>query len=201
MIEYRHKVGDQVFFCGDTHFLHSNILKFCHRPFEDIDEMDAMLMANWNEVVGEDDVVYHLGDFAMGPSGRVREILERLNGRIRLCEGSHEQSALAKGNRGVFEAVADGYYLTFEDEGGDRLPGGIFLSHYLHKTFPHSHHGSWHLYAHSHGRLDSYAAAEGRLLDVGVDSHEYRPWTMDEVAAVMETRPPNFNSLERRELR
>lgn len=55
---------DKVFFTSDTHFGHSNIIKYCNRPFKDKDEMNETLISNWNKVVPEDGIVIHCGDFA-----------------------------------------------------------------------------------------------------------------------------------------
>ena len=55
-----------VFFTSDTHFGHENILKFCNRPFSSIEDHDLALINNWNSVIGNDDTVFHLGDFCFG---------------------------------------------------------------------------------------------------------------------------------------
>lgn len=54
---------DKTFFISDTHWSHSNIIYYCSRPFRDKYEMDEVLINNWNEVVPEDGVVFHLGGF------------------------------------------------------------------------------------------------------------------------------------------
>jgi hypothetical protein len=56
-----------IFFTGDTHFGDRRVLRFDHRPFGTLDEHDEALVAHWNEAVGPDDEVWHLGDFALGP--------------------------------------------------------------------------------------------------------------------------------------
>ena len=55
-----------IWFTSDTHFSHCNIIKYCNRPFKDVDEMNKILIQNWNNVVRPDDIVWHLGDFALG---------------------------------------------------------------------------------------------------------------------------------------
>ena len=49
---------------SDLHFGHENIIRYCDRPFADVDAMNRALVDRWNEVVGDDDVVWVLGDFA-----------------------------------------------------------------------------------------------------------------------------------------
>ena len=49
-------------FTSDLHLGHNNIVNLCKRPFEDVDEMDAVLIDNWNRKVKKNDVVYLTGD-------------------------------------------------------------------------------------------------------------------------------------------
>jgi len=50
---------------ADTHFGHKNVIKYCNRPYSSVEEMDKILITNWNKEVAPDDIVYHLGDFAL----------------------------------------------------------------------------------------------------------------------------------------
>lgn len=80
----------KVWFTSDLHFSHANIIKYCNRPFADVDEMNAALIRNWNEVVGPNDLVWNLGDVAMGNRKRIPEYRQQLNGRIHLVRGNHD---------------------------------------------------------------------------------------------------------------
>ena len=60
--------GSKVYFTSDTHFYHSNIIGFCKRLFKNVEDMNETLIENWNQVVSQDDIVFHLGDFCMGSS-------------------------------------------------------------------------------------------------------------------------------------
>lgn len=69
------------FIISDTHFGHANIIDYCNRPFRDVFDMDETLIRNWNEVVGKDDLVYHLGDFAFHKDKEdLMGLLSRLHG-------------------------------------------------------------------------------------------------------------------------
>jgi calcineurin-like phosphoesterase family protein len=62
----------------------------------------------------------------------------------------------------------------------------IVLCHYALRVWNRSNRGSWHLYGHSHGRLPEMPTSLS--MDVGIDTHEFRPWHYDEIAGVMEKK-------------
>lgn len=83
-----------IHFISDTHFFHSNIIKYCHRPYLDINEMNNDIIKKWNSVVKKGDVVWHLGDFAFfkkRESYKITKIMSKLNGTINLLLGNHDK--------------------------------------------------------------------------------------------------------------
>lgn len=82
-----------IFVISDTHFGHSNFLNFENtdgtkiRPFASVEEMDQLMLDNWNRVVTDSDIVYHLGDVYF--NGR-HGILNALKGKKRLLLGNHD---------------------------------------------------------------------------------------------------------------
>lgn len=80
-----------IFVTSDTHFNHSNIIKYCDRPYSSVQEMDWDMVEKWNSVVKPDDHVWHLGDVYMNASkGYIENLLSRLNGKKRLILGNHD---------------------------------------------------------------------------------------------------------------
>ncbi|MFW6243233.1 MAG: metallophosphatase, partial [bacterium] len=77
------------FHISDQHFFHSNIIKYCNRPFKDINEMNYFMIEKWNEVVGINDIIYHHGDFCLGGKNNASSILSVLNGYKILIKGNH----------------------------------------------------------------------------------------------------------------
>ena len=98
-----------VILISDTHFGHSNILKFKvegnpARPFSSTKEMDEFMIDAWNSRVAKDDLVYHLGDFAFASKGYILNIASKLNGRKRLIVGNHDDiKFLAKAD--IFQKI------------------------------------------------------------------------------------------------
>ena len=80
-----------IYFITDTHFHHSNIIKYCNRPFKDINEMNETIINNWNSIVKNDDTVYHLGDFCLSSDDEIKNIFNRLNGNKILIRGNHDR--------------------------------------------------------------------------------------------------------------
>src|ERR1035437_4215616 len=78
-----------IYFTSDLHLWHSNIIRFCNRPFSSVEAMNEMLIKNWNDVVKEDDVVYCLGDISLAVRP-VEAMTCRLMGKKYLVPGNHD---------------------------------------------------------------------------------------------------------------
>lgn len=92
-------------FTSDTHFFHDNMIKYCGRPFSSVEEMNDVMVDNWNSVVKPGDIVYHLGDVFMKASHEdFAKLWAKLNGRKRLIVGNHDDvKYMAKG--GFFDKI------------------------------------------------------------------------------------------------
>jgi len=82
----------RTFFTSDTHFGHANIIKFCSRPFKDIDRMNEVLINNWNARIKPDDFVIFVGDFVFRSSVHVTSYLKSLNGNKTMICGNHDHN-------------------------------------------------------------------------------------------------------------
>lgn len=144
-----------------------------------------MLVANWNERVLKGDVVYHLGDFALSWGSKhgnlIGDLLARLNGQKHLITGNHDRSEVTKS---PLWAKVRGYAELKIDTGGIHKQR-IVMFHYPLRSWNQMHRGAWMLHGHSHGNLSDVG---GRILDVGVDCHDYSPVSFDDVKKFMEKR-------------
>ena len=79
------------FFTADQHFGHRNIIGYCGRPFHGVGEMNAVMVANWNDLVGPHDTVHVLGDVAMGRREESMPLIGQLAGHKILYPGNHDR--------------------------------------------------------------------------------------------------------------
>lgn len=176
-----------IYFTSDTHFGHPNIVgpnvsrwKSGYRTFDSLHEMNKTLINNINKTVQWDDTLYHLGDWSFRESPK--KYRDQINCRnIHIITGNHDSISRLEGN---FSSIQSEKFLKIDDI-------LIFMHHYAHRVWPSSHHGSFHLYGHSHGSISN---DWGRSTDVGVDMaykllEEYRPFSWAEVKQILLPRP------------
>lgn len=166
------------YWIGDTHFGHHNIIRYCNRPFKNVNEMDQAMITNWNSVVKNGDEVHHVGDFCYGRGTDVayaRNIVSQLAGRIHLYLGNHDKLALQIKNQ--FASIQ--HYNEIEVEGQRMV-----IFHYGMRTWHHDLKGVWHLYGHSHGHLPPM----GKSVDVGVDTWNFTPISFSQLKEFMDKR-------------
>ena len=78
------------YFTSDPHYYHEDIIKYCHRPFDNIQHQHEVLINNWNNKVPVDGKVVMAGDFALtGNIKYVTDVLAQLNGNIYWILGNH----------------------------------------------------------------------------------------------------------------
>lgn len=181
---------ENIFFTSDTHFRHFNIIKYCTRPFTSTEEMDEVLIKNWNEKVPKDGLVYHLGDFAWGSISRWEQIREQLNGEIILIYGNHDDHFL--GNKRI-------YKLFKEVVPQKKIWIGktcIYMNHYPFLCFGGAYKGLdavWQLFGHVHSCPGSNMGLDQQRLihcfptqyDVGVDNNNFTPLSFKELSDII----------------
>lgn len=184
------------FFTSDHHFGHANIINFCDRPFTDVAHMNNKMVSLWNEVVSEDDTVYHLGDFAMGDRFNCVPFAGALNGVKVLVPGNHDTcwSGGRKGPRNVdlydryFNVIQGPHHLVLANGLPvvlNHFPGRGVNDQYDRKFSPWEYDGDlWLLHGHTHAL--ERVKRDKQLIHVGVDAWGFRPVSEDAVIALIE---------------
>jgi calcineurin-like phosphoesterase family protein len=158
------KLMAEVFLISDTHFGHNNIIKYCNRPYENVDEMDSALIKNWNSVVGPNDKVYHLGDLTMNP--KHLWIMDHLNGTKILIKGNHDIFPIKE------------YLPHFKDIRGSHSIAEMLLTH-----IPVNKQQSSRYKANVHGHLHDKLIKDNWYINVSVEQINYTPIALDDVIA------------------
>ena len=194
--------GQQLFFTSDTHYGHSNICSGTTnwvgasnmtRDFNVLEHMNQVLVDNINNMVGEDDILIHLGDFSFGGFEKIQEFRSRIVCKnIHLVLGNHDHH-IERNKEGVqklFSSVSQ--YLRLEV----RRPINKATTEKFIFVCMHYPIASWHdmnqgvIHLHGHVHLPSHLRiAEGKAMDVGVDGNGLEPISMDEVLDIMKMQP------------
>lgn len=165
---------------SDTHFNHENILNFKDsegkpiRPFSSVEEMNAVMIENWNSVVKPGDKVYHLGDVFFGSKDAFKKLWPRLNGSKRLIVGNHDDIKFLSSGA-FFQKV---YLWRMWPE------FNLVFSHIpLHQSQTQrflSETKSRHL-TNVHGHIHQNPSPEGRYINVCVEQTNYTPVNLEEL--------------------
>lgn len=162
----------RIFIVSDLHLDHANIIKYCHRPFDSVHEMNDTLIGNWNDTVSEYDLVYYLGDMIHSEGRRTIDFwLSKLNGRIRFIRGNHDKDVILKA-----EMIKNNFPITYK--------GHKFLL--MHDPTNRPTWDGWIIHGHMHNNnLKEYPHIniKNKTINVSVELIRYTPISMDEIVA------------------
>lgn len=175
-------------FTADPHLGHKRAIELFRPQFTSVEEMDQLIISNWNSQVNDDDEVYILGDFSFKPE----QYMNLLKGVKHLIIGNHDPMdvihsfGLPNGYRYVlpFKTIHDCLMLKLEKN------KDIWLSHYPHRIWPKMHHGARHLFGHVHGEI--VQPIKGSM-DVGMDPLNFKLINYDEI--ISRLAAPNLDDL------
>lgn len=173
-------------FTSDEHFGHKKIIEYCQRPFSSVEEMDEIIINNFNSVVRNEDITIHAGDFTLWKNlkGIYENYINKLNGKHIFLKGSHDYWIPWNKSQQVWEKLIS--------SGGKKYY--FVVCHYSMRTWARSHYNSFQLFGHSHGRLQTV----GKQHDLGVDNNNFYPISAPQIVRLMEKKENNFNFIKKR---
>jgi calcineurin-like phosphoesterase family protein len=196
--------GQRLFFTSDTHYGHSNICsgttkwvgaENMTRKFSSLDRMNDELVFWINQRVGENDILFHLGDWSFGGFENIEEFRNRIVCKnIHLVLGNHDHHIERNkdGIRRLFASV--NHYVELDVRRPSEFAKGrmdkfnFVLMHYPIASWNNMNSGVMHLHGHVH--LPKHQRiAEGRAMDVGVDGNGLEPISLNGVYALLNDRP------------
>jgi calcineurin-like phosphoesterase family protein len=208
--------GQKIFFTSDTHFHHKNICKGAteweldrnYRPFQNLEQMDNRIVENINSTVGEDDILFHLGDWSFGGKEQIFEFRKQIKCKnIHLILGNHdhhiEGDKIVPQNETItfkelFSSVAHYRTLTVSipQERTSKMVNQpknkkfrFVLCHFPIASWKDMNQGVMHLHGHIH-TPNKYKVGPGKMMDVGVDGNtEFKPYELNEILVLLKDQP------------
>jgi calcineurin-like phosphoesterase family protein len=193
--------GQKIWFTSDTHYDHKNICRATTqwkdsdnltRDFKSLDQMNDELVFWINNRVGQDDILFHLGDWSFNGFENIRKFRERIVCKnVHLILGNHDHHIERnKDNiQSIFSSVNEYLSLDVKWQGKGKFEHAQFvLFHYPIASWNGMNDGVIHLHGHVH--LPKHLrVADGKAMDVGVDGNNMEPISMDEVLKIMSKQP------------
>jgi calcineurin-like phosphoesterase family protein len=193
--------GQRLFFTSDTHYNHANICSSTTkwtdpvtcREFKSLEHMNSHLVGNINEVVGQDDILFHLGDWSFGGFEQIELFRNQIVCRnIHIITGNHDHHIENNrdGVQSLFSSVNKYLNLVVKYNVGTPLMGDarFALMHFPIASWDNMARGAIHLHGHVHFEADKRIGV-GKMMDVGVDGNELYPIEMSEVLKLMGNQP------------
>lgn len=170
-----------VFFIGDLHLGHKNIMKFGQRNFDTIEHHDEAMIDLWNsKVKSKRDLVWVLGDVAM--STEAMKILEKAQGHKRLIMGNHDREPISE------------YLKYFEDIRAFEKRYGFVMSHVpIHPN--EMVYRSWNYNVHGHIHDPKKNLNVDTYFNVNVDSIGLIPLELDELRTKINLARREYESM------
>ena len=196
--------GQRLFFTSDTHYNHENICtatttwvgaENLTRKFNTLNHMNDTLVNNINELVGENDVLIHLGDWSFGGFEKISEFRNRIICKnIHLTYGNHDHHIRNNKEdiKDIFSSTHDYLFLDIRRPSivgkGQMDKYSFVCMHYPIASWDSMNDGVIHLHGHVH-LPPNLRLGEGKSLDVGVDGNNLHPMSLDEILSVVKNQP------------
>jgi calcineurin-like phosphoesterase family protein len=151
-----------------THFFHENIGRYCDRP----DGWHETIIANWNRLIQPEEIVFHVGDLALGKRDNLVGLVPLLFGKLYLMRGNHDRRSNA----------------FYQQLGITLVPDSLRVRHHTGQRLVFSHRpivplepDVLNLHGHIHNNLVPELGE--RHINLCVEVRDYRPWRLGEVLA------------------
>jgi calcineurin-like phosphoesterase family protein len=161
-------LDDQTWIISDTHFFHENIGRYCDRP----DGWQETIIENWNRLVQPEEIVFHVGDLALGKKENTEGLVPLLNGRLYLMRGNHDRRSNAFSQQLGIILVPDPFRMDH--------PSGLHLV-FSHRPIIPLEPDVLNLHGHIHNNSATELGA--RHINLCMEVRDYRPWRLAEVLA------------------
>ncbi len=156
-----------IYFTADFHLDHANIIRFCDRPFRNVQHMNKALIQNYNSVINDDDEVFIIGDLSIKPKSykwSTEQMTRNMKGQKHLILGNHDYFGpfdyIDIGFTTVHTAlIVEEFVLAHDPSVATAIGDKKLLCGHIHKLFK----------------------MQGNALNVGVDVWDFKPVSIEQV--------------------
>lgn len=179
--------NQQILFTSDLHLGHRNVLRFCKRPWDNEKDMYDGIIENWNNTVGDNDIVFVLGDvFWFNDSRTIKKTLDKLKGKeIYILPGNHDDFRSYHRVTDTRIHLCEDVVVCWITQDGQKKKE-VWMSHYPMMTWPHRENGAYQFFGHIHSKfggrhdeVDQNLPLHYNQVDVGCDYWNYQPVSLD----------------------
>ena len=167
---------EKIYLFSDPHFDHTNIIRYCNRPFVSTTQMNQGLVGNWNSTVKENDTVYFLGDMAYGRNRHPIDYwLGKLGGEIFYIRGNHDSDEITRAT-----VIHNSYGIKYRDY-------KFLLRHDPYRPLGYD---GWIIHGDKHNNhLKEYPLINQKNKTINVCSEvvNYTPINIDKIISMIET--------------
>ena len=171
-----------IWFTADYHLSHKNIIKYCNRPFKNVEEMNSQIIYNLEKSVKTGDILYYLGDLTFKTEVALEFFEKFTDIEIHFIIGNHDHTNVIKLAEMYCDSISRLKEIQIENQ-------SMTLCHYAMRVWNKSNYNAWQLHGHSHGKLFSI----GLQYDVSVDNNNFYPISYHELIAIMNVKKNNVN--------
>ena len=171
-------------FTADYHLSHKNIIKYCNRPFTNVEEMNATILNNLEKKVKHGDIVYFLGDLSFKKDTALMFFKKLTDIEIHFIIGNHDHTDVIKLADLYCNSVSRLKEIQIEDQ-------SITLCHYAMRIWNRSNYNAWQLHGHSHGTIAPFEYQ----YDIGIDNNNFYPLSYQQLGELMKANMNNIKSV------
>lgn len=159
-------LNESTWLISDTHFFHANIGLYCTRP----NGWQDLIIENWNRFIQPDEIVFHLGDLALGKREDTEALVPLLNGKLYLMRGNHDRRGKVFYHNLGITPVEDPYPIVHPS--GQRL---IFS----HRPITPLESDVLNLHGHIHNNPSPDVGSSH--INLSIEVRVYRPWRLEDI--------------------
>lgn len=172
-----------IYFTSDLHLCHNKPFLYEPRGFTNIEDMNAAVVRNWNNIIIDEDEVYVLGDLMLVDNAKATTLFTSLKGKIHIILGNHDTDARIEIYQNLPNVVEVVYATTLKWNGYH-----FYLSHYptitsnFYENEKDLKHRLINLYGHTHQKTNFYdLTISPCIYHVGLDSHNCTPVSIEQI--------------------